>query len=73
MTTLTDHMADYVDDVVDQDPTSTRQVLAQRAYMAGAMQTLLLLRSQAPEQLLSEVVAYGRTVGTKLETARIAN
>ena len=73
MTTLTDHMADYVDDVADQDPTSTRQVLAQRAYMAGAMQTLLLLKSQAPEQLLSEVVAYGRTVGTKLETARISN
>lgn len=73
MTTLTDHMAEYVDDVAAQDPTSTRQVLAQRAYMAGAMQTLLLLKSQAPEQLLSEVVAYGRTVGTKLETVRITN
>lgn len=70
MTTLTDHMADYVDDLAAQDPTTTRQVLAQRAYMAGAMQTLVLLKSQTPEQILSEVVAYGRTVGTKLETAR---
>lgn len=73
MTTLTTLMAEYADDVAAQDPACTRLVLAQRAYMAGAMQTLVLLKSQAPEQLLSEVVAYGRIVGTKLETARIHN
>jgi hypothetical protein len=68
--TLTDHMATYADEVAAQDPPCTRLVLVQRAYMAGALQVLLLLRNQAPEQLLSEVMAYGHTVGTKLETAR---
>lgn len=71
--TLTTHMAAYVDEVADQDPSSTRQTLAQRAYMAGAMQALLLLKSQPSDQVLAEIVAYGRTVGTRLETARITD
>lgn len=71
MTTLTDHMATYADEVAAQDPGSTRLLLAQRAYMAGALQVLLLLKhGRAPEQILPEVLAYGQTVGTRLETAR---
>jgi hypothetical protein len=71
--TLATHMATYVDEVANQDPSSTRLVLAQRAYMAGAMQAALLLKTATPEQVIAEVVAYGRTVGTSLETARITD
>ncbi len=41
-----------------------------RAFMAGALATLELLRSGVPrEQLLAECVAYGRAIGSAAESA----
>lgn len=42
-----------------------------RAYMAGALAALTLLRSGVPrEQLLAECVQFGRSIGTAAEQAQ---
>lgn len=56
-------LADAWDD--EQRPPEHR-----RAFMAGALVTLELLRAGVPrEQLLAECVQFGRAIGTAAESA----
>lgn len=62
-----DERADYLPRLTDQ------VALAQlrRTYMAGALAALDLQRAGATrERLMAEVVAFGRAIGTAVETAR---
>jgi putative phage-type endonuclease len=62
-------LVDSLEEYAAQAPTSTpREVAIRRAYMAGAL-AALTAKGQTREQLLAEVVQYGRTVGTPLESA----
>ena len=61
MTTLTDSADDFTACATDADD----HAILRRAFMAGA---LAALTSQATrEQMLAEVVQYGRTIGTAAE------
>lgn len=68
MTTLATHLEEYAPD--QAAPGSLADKAVRRAYMAGAMATLLLLAKGATrEQLLAECVGFGRTIGSKAEAA----
>lgn len=63
MTTLTDSADDFTACATDPDD----RAILRRAFMAGA---LAALTSQATrEQMLAEVVQFGRTIGTAAERA----
>lgn len=51
-------------------PGSRADVAAQRAFMAGALEVLACIdRGEQRSDLLRQVLDFGRTVGTALETA----
>lgn len=64
--TLSDHLADYERD--QRATTEAHLVTIRRAFMAGAL-AALTSKTHTREQLLQEVVMYGRTVGTAVERA----
>ena len=65
MTTLADTLDQYAAEASTSTP---RAVAIRRAYMAGA---LAALTSKAPrEQLLAEVIQFGRAIGTPAEKAQ---
>lgn len=52
-------------------PGSVADRAVQRAYMAGALEIMARLKAGADRDALwKQIVDYGRTVGTPLETAR---
>lgn len=52
-------------------PGSRGDIAVQRAFMAGALEALQRLgRGQSRQDLLREVIDYGRTVGRSVEGAR---
>lgn len=69
MTTLADALNEYAPD--HAAPGSVADVAIRRAFMAGALETLSLLKAGATrEQLLAECVQFGRAVGTAAEKAQ---
>jgi len=51
-------------------PGSRAEIAVQRAYMAGALEALVRMNLGEPHSdLLKQVLDFGRTVGTSLETA----
>ena len=52
-------------------PGSVADVAVQRAFMAGALETLARVRAgENRDALWQQVIQYGATIGTKLEVAR---
>lgn len=51
-------------------PGSVSDRAVQRAFMAGALAALTLSETVSVNDLRRQIVDYGRTVGTALETAR---
>ena len=50
--------------------TPNATVKARRDFYSGAIGVLMLLKAGVkPEALMSEILAYGRTIGTAAETA----
>lgn len=67
--TLTDAMTDYAEGRAA--PGSVADKAVRRAFMAGALEALQRIKHGADrDALLRECVDYGRTVGSKVETAR---
>ncbi len=68
---LTDAMTEYATDALPADTPDALRAPCQRAYMAGALEILGRIgRGESRHALLQEVLDYGRTVGSKVETAR---
>lgn len=68
---LADSLAEYIADALPQDAGGQQRVRCQRAYMAGALEVLARVSKGADRaELMREVIGYGRTVGSKVETAR---
>jgi len=63
--TLTEEATSYA---MDRATTPAQLAALRRAYMAGALEALT---SKAPrEQMLAEVIQYGRSIGTAAESAQ---
>jgi hypothetical protein len=67
--TLAERLDAYAPD--QAAPGSIADKALRRAYMAGAMDALLLQAKGATrEQLMTECVAFGRVIGSRVEEAR---
>jgi len=66
MTTLSETCRDFASAAHDDEV----RVLMSRSFMNGALEVLVQLKKgRTHQQLMDEVVAYGRTVATAVERA----
>lgn len=68
MKTLADTLEEYEADQPPADRPFIPSVMRRRAYMAGALAALTSKATR--EQMLAEVVQYGRTIGSAVERAK---